>query len=147
MNTTPKLRNRFYGKNSARTITGMFVLLFITGIILLVKTSFDEIKPIADITHPVLSSVVLLIAVPIISFGFVLGSNFDRRCTEDYTFQLMANGAQVAVVTMLIINFFTSFDFLSEITGLRELQKDDFVGITLMSWATAYFIFRQRGLK
>ncbi|WP_438730758.1 hypothetical protein ACR9YC_05115 [Parasphingorhabdus sp. DH2-15] len=147
MNTPSKPSFKFYGKNSARTITAMFAMLFITGLMLLVRNSFDDIEPIADIANPLASSLALIIGVPIISFGLVIASNLDRRCTEDYTFQLMANAAQVAVITMLALNLLSSFDFLNELTGLRELQKDDMIGITLVSWATAYFIFRQRGLK
>ena len=137
----------FYGKNSANTINVIMIMLFIVGIIMLVDNSFDEIKPITATTNPGLSAIALGLGVPILSFVVVLLSHFDRRCTEDYTFQLMANAALVAVTTLLLFNLITSLDFLRNLTGLRELHGDDLVGITMLSWATAYFVFQRRGLQ
>ncbi|MEM1133689.1 MAG: hypothetical protein AAGH53_12210 [Pseudomonadota bacterium] len=137
----------FYGRNSANIINGIMIMLFVVGLIMLVDNSFDEIKPIATITNPEFSAIALGLGVPILSFVVVILSRFDRRCTEDYTFQLMANAALVAVTTLLFFNIITTLDFLRDLTGLRELYGDDLVGITMLSWATAYFIFQRRGLQ
>lgn len=147
MQKQQKFGARLYGKNSAITANILMVFLFCVGIVMLVDTSFDDVEQIAAVTNPLLSAIGLILAIPVISIVMVFLSKFDRRCTEDYTFQLMANAALIAVVTMLFFHMLSTFDALNTLTGLRELQRDDFMAITIMSWSAAYFIYQRKGLK
>lgn len=138
---------RIYGKYSIITINITMVFLLLVGMLALYKTSIDPVEQIAPIADPLTSAIVLIIAIPIFTIFMVFLSKFDRRCAEDYTFQLMANAALVTVTTVLFFTLITRFDALNDLTGLRILQGDDFMAIIMVSWSAAYFIFQRRGLK
>jgi len=71
------------------------------------------------------------------------GAALDRRKLDDYYFQLMANGAIIAVITTLLTNV---------IWGLLDgmfpsLSANELTGVLTASWSLGYFFYRFRGLK
>lgn len=136
-----------YGKNSGRTVNILMVLMFIIGAFRLVDNSFDDVQTIAAASSPLISAIILVVVIPAAAFLFTIASNVDRRCTEDYSFQLMANAALVAIMTLLAVDVILDLEVLRNAIGIRELRRDDMMGIAVMSWSSAYFIFRIRGLR
>jgi hypothetical protein len=141
------LKSLLYGKNTIHLMNFFFTIMLVGGAVMLVDTSYEEVKQIAQTANPLASAITLVVAVPILSFLLAIGSNVDRHCAEDYSFQLMANAAIVALGTMLFCNLLASIDLITDAIGLREIVREDMVGITMMSWASAYFYFQRKGLK
>jgi hypothetical protein len=146
-NRSKSFAGLFYGKNTIHVMNFIFVIMLLGGAAMLADNSFAEVKPPSAIANPLTSAVILILAVPVISYLVALGSNVDRHCAEDYSFQLMANAALVALATMVFFSLIGKLDFLLELIGLREIQANDLVGITLMSWAVSFFYFQRKGLK
>jgi hypothetical protein len=141
------LKKIFYGKNTIHMMNFFFTIMLVGGAVMLVDTSYEEVKQIAQIANPLTSAIALILAVPVLSLLFAMGSNLDRHCAEDYSFQLMANAAIVAVGTMFFCNLFASIDFIKDAIGLRDIVREDMVGMTMMSWAIGFFYFQRKGLK
>lgn len=70
---------------------------------------------------------------------------FDRRCSEEYIFQLIANAALVGLGCMAIVNVIwllaTKFYAIPELTG------QNMTGIAMLAWILAYYWYRMRGLQ
>jgi len=71
------------------------------------------------------------------------GAALDRRKLDDYYFQLMANGAIIAVVTTLFTNMI--WGMLDDL--LPALSGDELAGALIGSWSLGYFFYRFRGLN
>ena len=140
----------FLPRFSMTLCNGMFVLFTIGGVFLLADNGLDP-TPLAgmsealDAGRPWLSVAILAPAVAVIAFLLTLGSEIDRRCAEDYVYQIVANAALVAVTTTLLSYFAWALSAGLGI-GLRPPLSDDFVALLLLSWATGWFTIRARGL-
>ncbi|EAQ28665.1 hypothetical protein NAP1_13738 [Erythrobacter sp. NAP1] len=68
----------------------------------------------------------------------------DRRCSEDYIFQILANAALVALTATMMINLFWVLG--EKVVGLPELASDNILGVVTLSWVISYYWFRVRGI-
>jgi hypothetical protein len=90
--------------------------------------------------------IVLLLAIPAVFaviFGF--GTSADRRCADDFAFQLLATSAMVGMFTMIGVNTLWALDFLADAIDIRGLRGQDMMAIGMVGWGVGYFGFRIRG--
>lgn len=88
------------------------------------------------------------ILVPItlvVSLLIAIGSALDRRCTEEYLFQLMANAALVGVAASMLVNL--AWVIGVKVYDLPDMAAENMVGVTMFSLITAYYWFRFRGIS
>lgn len=71
-------------------------------------------------------------------------SAIDRRCTEEYVFQIMANAALVALAATMLVHL--GWIIAKKMIGLPELDSDNIIGITVIAWVVGYYWFRVRGI-
>ena len=71
------------------------------------------------------------------------GAALDRRKLDDYYFQLMANGAIIAVVTTITTS--AMWGLLDDV--FPPLSGDELLAVMLASWSLGYFFYRFRGLN
>jgi len=127
--------------------TGKFDILFIlVGLASLTMMADDaNIVDNAVNLSPLLQAMILAISAIIIASFIVLASAIDRKCSEDYLYQIMANAGLVGTVTCLLANLF--WLFAMAIWKLPDLTGQNLAGITLLAWVIGYYWFRYRGLK
>lgn len=80
----------------------------------------------------------------LVSLAVAAASAIDRRCSEDYLFQIMANAALVAFATMMLVH-------LVWVIGVKTLNLPDpsgenIIGVATLAWALSYYWFRARGI-
>lgn len=122
-----------------------FALMGIVSTLGLVMNSFESHPAPVAAPSPWLTGagVVLLI----VAVGLIISkvASLDRRSSEEYTFQLIANGAVVSVMTTLLITFAWSNDFLLA-NWLGEPATDQILALMLGSWSVGYLTYRIRGI-
>ena len=72
-----------------------------------------------------------------------LGAKLDRRHLDDYMFQMVANGAVIAIITTIFVNMI--WEIGSDL--LPPITRDDLVAVMMGSWSLGYFFYRWRGLN
>lgn len=87
---------------------------------------------------------VLVAATVVVSVLIAIGAAIDRRCSEEYTFQILANASLVAVASMALINLFwligvKAFD-------LPDMSSENMVGVTMLAMVLSYYWFRLKGI-
>ncbi len=88
------------------------------------------------------------ILVPItlmVSLLVAIGAAIDRRCSEEYLFQIMASAALVGVATSMFVHMFWIIGI--KIFALPDMAAENMVGVTTFAWIAAYYWFRFRGLS
>jgi len=68
----------------------------------------------------------------------------DRRCSEDYLFQIMANAALVGVAVSMVIHLIWLIG--TKAYGLPDLSAENMVGVTTLAWIISYYWFRLKGI-
>ena len=123
-----------------------FGLMAAFGVLGLFGDSFDTTPLIPNAPNPMLTglgSAILMIAVAIVT---TKAAALDRKNAEEYTFQLMANGAVVSVMTTLFVTFIWSSEFLLG-RWLGAPSQSQILALLLGSWAIGYFAYRTRGTQ
>lgn len=72
-----------------------------------------------------------------------LGAKLDRRHLDDYMFQMVANGAVIAIITTILINMVWEIASGS----LPPITRNDLIAVMMGSWSLGYFFYRWRGLN
>ncbi|MCA1748830.1 MAG: hypothetical protein LC634_04625, partial [Sphingomonadales bacterium] len=103
-NTAPPRRFRL----SIGVCDAMFALLFAGAVSLLARNGFDhpslgEVQAAVVAADPWLSLAIIVPAIPIMALIFALSTKVDRRCAEDYVFQLVANASLVAATGAIFV--------------------------------------------
>ena len=93
---------------------------------------------------PVPQVLILALIGSLIASFIVFASAIDRKCTEDYLYQIIANASLVGVATAMLVNMFWLLGVA--IWGLPELSGQNMAGITLFGWIVGYYWFRFRGI-
>lgn len=97
-----------------------------------------------EILSPVLQAIILATSGIIIASFIVFASAIDRKCTEDYLYQIISNAGLVGVATCLLGNMF--WLVAMAIWDLPDLTGQNLAGLTLLAWVIGYYWFRFRGL-
>lgn len=121
----------------------MFGGILLVGLGLLATSIFDpnEIRPgnSAPLTK-IIAAVLLTLALSYVS---TYAAALDRRKIEDYFFQMMANGAIVAIIT----GIFANMVWLIFEEQLGTMSADALVAIVISAWGLGYFFHRVRGVN
>lgn len=121
----------------------LFSVLFLLGIGLVAKAPTQIFSPDGGTWGEV---ALALGATALLTLLTLWGSRFDRRCAEDYAFQMMAHAAFVAIPATLLVHALWNFRLLNR-AGLSTPTSGDIVGVMLISWAVAYAGYRIKGLN
>ncbi|MEM7666825.1 MAG: hypothetical protein AAF250_13290 [Pseudomonadota bacterium] len=109
---------------------------------------------IAEIDPPRASAVSITqweqaaILVPItlvVSLLVAIGAAVDRRCSEEYLFQLLANSALVAVASTSIVHLFWVIGI--KVFDLPDMSAENMVGVTMFALTLSYYWFRFKGIS
>lgn len=134
------LRRRIYGLVKP---DWMFAVNFFIGTGLLILETRDPTQLMDAQWSP------LAVAGAAIGLTFLLSSvativaALDRRGTDDYHFQLMANGAIIAVLAAIFVNL----AWLMAAPVLGTMTAPIMIGILLLAWSLGYFLGRWRGIN
>lgn len=121
----------------------LFLFMLIASVALLLlsglKTDVSTFVP-----PPLFPKLALLIGVMVsLSAIATVGAKLDRKHLDDYMFQLVANGAVIAIVTTILVNMI--WEMGSSI--LPPITRDDLISVMMGSWSLGYFFYRIRGLN
>lgn len=121
-----------------------FGLMGLIGVIGLVADSFDTTPSPAYAPVPWLTGIAAAVLMVVIALVVTRLSSLDRKRSEEYTFQIMANAAVVSIMTTLIVSFAWSNDLLLG-RWLGEPSLNQVQALILGSWSIGYFTYRARG--
>ncbi|MEH6661333.1 MAG: hypothetical protein V7679_06780 [Parasphingorhabdus sp.] len=121
----------------------MFGFILLVGMGLLAVSIFDpnEVRP--GTVTPVAKIIGAALLVLTLSYIATYAAALDRRKLEDYFFQMMANGAIVAIITTIFANMV----WLVFEKQLGTMSADSLVAILITAWGFGYFFYRFRGLN
>ena len=88
------------------------------------------------------------ILVPItlvLSILVAIASAIDRRSSEDYLFQIMANSALVGVASSMLVHLCWVIGI--KIFDLPDLSAENMVGVTMLALILSYYWFRFKGIS
>jgi len=139
-----KKKLRFF-KISVGKVDIVMLVFVVAGTTLLFSGPDEAAAYVVPISTAAKAGLAVL-ATAIYSLLAAWGGNMDRRCGEDYVFQLIANAAVVAVVTTMLAHVVWDLNFLNEM-GLPKPASGDIIGVMMLSWAFGYYFYRFRGLK
>jgi hypothetical protein len=125
----------------------MMTFWIAVGALSLFRAGFAPAGTLTPSATPWIEGLALVAGVVLLGWLLASRSRFDRRCAEDYTYQLLSTGAMVGMFAMLIANIPWALDFIQDAIGLRDLRGDDMLAIGLLGWGVGYFTFRVRGLR
>ncbi len=121
----------------------MFGFILLVGFGLLAVSIFDPNEARPGNVTPVVKIVGASLLVLLISYIATYAAALDRRKLEDYFFQMMANGAIVAIITAIFANMV----WLVFEKQLGTMSADSLVAILITAWGLGYFFYRIRGLN
>lgn len=119
-----------------------FGLVLIVGIGLLVLELQDPREyVVAQWSAPAITATAIALTLMIALLATIIAA-LDRKKTDDYHFQIMANSAIIANVTTVFVNMAWS---LAE-PQLGTMSVQIMIAILLIAWALGYFFYRWRGV-
>ncbi|WP_417623018.1 hypothetical protein [Parasphingorhabdus sp.] len=121
----------------------MFGFILLVGIGMLTVSVIDPNEVVTGNITPLIKIIGSLLLVLALSYVATHAAALDRRKIEDYFFQMMANGAIVAVITAI----FTHLIWLIFESHLGTMSAENLVAILITSWGFGYFFCRLRGLN
>lgn len=133
-------------RHSIRIADAALIFCALAGAVLIFGGGAEESPAVAAASRPLLHLAIALGAILLVGLAASWLAEIDRRCAEDYVFQLIANGALIGVVTTLFTHTLWSVDFLLG-RWLGEPSADAMLGVTMCGWAVGYFTYRLRGLR
>lgn len=86
----------------------------------------------------------LMVASAVGALVVAAASELDRRCSEEYVFQIMANAALVGLGATMLVNL--GWVIGEKVLNLPEMASDNIIGVAVLSWVLAYYWFRLRGI-
>jgi hypothetical protein len=121
----------------------MFAFILLVGMSLLAVSIFDPNEAHPGNVTPLIKIVGAVLLVVALSYVATYAAALDRRKIEDYFFQMMANGAIVAIITAIFANMV----WLVFEKQLGTMSADTLVAILISAWGLGYFFYRFRGLN
>ena len=87
------------------------------------------------------------ILVPItlvLSVMVAIASAIDRRCSEEYLYQIMANSALVGVASTMLVHLCWVIGI--KMFDLPDLSAENMVGVSMLALILSYYWFRLTGI-
>ncbi|QIQ87366.1 hypothetical protein [Erythrobacter sp.] len=125
-----------------RRLDWFLVLPLIAGLALVAE--IDPPDDPAITLGPFIKGAVIALVALLVSLAVAAASAIDRRCTEEYAFQIMANAALVAVAATMLTH--AGWIIAGKFVGLPALESDNVVGVMVIGWIASYYWFRLRGI-
>lgn len=122
----------------------LFVIFLVLGIAMIAKTQTPVVT--ATTGGSLIQTTAAIVGTAIVTLLVIVGAKFDRRCAEDYAFQMMAHAAFVAIPTSLIVHAIWDLRVLNR-AGFAPPTSSDLIGVILVAWACAYAGYRIKGLN
>lgn len=122
-----------------------FSILALAGTYLIFKEPKSATLAV-DSWNPWMETAAAILLTSLMALYAVWGAKFDRRCAEDYVFQLITNAALIAVITCIMSHAIWDMSFLNE-RGLPKPTSGDMLGIMVLSWAMGYGFYRLKGFN
>jgi hypothetical protein len=129
-------------KLTVRTVDWFLFLPLVAGLVMIAE--FDAPSPDAVELSVVAKAIGLTFVTAILAVAVAAASALDRRCSEDYLFQIMANAALVAFAATMLVNLVWVIG--EKVLDLPELASDNIIGVNTLAWVLAYYWFRVKGL-
>ena len=119
----------------------LFMLVASIGLSVLSGLKTDVVQFVPPPLFPKLG--LLIGAMVALSAMATVGAKLDRKHLDDYMFQMVANGAVIAIITTMLVNMI--WEVGSGI--LPPITRDDLISVMMGSWSLGYFFYRFRGLN
>jgi uncharacterized membrane protein len=95
------------------------------------------------VVSPAVKAILVFSLLAAICLLVTVGISFDRKLADDYFFQLMAQGAIVAIVSTLVsVGTFALFKDWLPILSVRDIFS-----VMMAGWSLGYFFYRWKGLN
>ena len=112
----------------------------------LIFDSFDDNPTIPNAPEPLLTGMAAVALMLLVGFIVTKVAALDRRNSEEYTFQILANGAVVSVMTTMFVTLAWTSDFLLA-RWLGEPSSSQLIALLMGSWSVGYLTYRIRGVS
>ena len=121
----------------------LFVIMLFASVFLAVSDGLQS--DVYQFVPPPLFPKLALLTGAMVLFSALatLGAKLDRRHLDDYMFQMVANGAVIAIITTILVNMVWEIASGS----LPPITRNDLVAVMMGSWSLGYFFYRWRGLN
>ena len=73
-----------------------------------------------------------------------IASAIDRRCSEEYLYQIMANSALVGVASTMLVHLCWVIGI--KMFDLPDLSAENMVGVSMLALILSYYWFRLKGI-
>ena len=121
----------------------LFVFMLIASVLLAVLNG-QKTETYQFVPPPLFPKLALLMGTMVmLSALAMVGAKLDRKYLDDYMFQMVANGAIIAIITTMLVNMI--WEIGSD--TLPPISRDDLISVMMGSWALGYFFYRWRGLN
>lgn len=87
---------------------------------------------------------ILVAITAVMSLVIAIASAVDRRCSEEYTFQILANASLVAVASTSLINLVWLIGVKA--MDLPDMSGENTVGVMILAMIVSYYWFRLKGI-
>ncbi|MEO0441922.1 MAG: hypothetical protein AAF067_13750 [Pseudomonadota bacterium] len=118
-----------------------FGFVLVVGITLLILETRDPIELATATWSPALIAGTAIGFTVVIGFFSTIVAKLDRRKTDDYHFQIMANSAIIANITAIFVSL--AWSLAEPQLGTMSIQI--LIAILLLAWGLGYFFYRWRG--
>ncbi|MFN2100728.1 hypothetical protein [Altererythrobacter sp. MF3-039] len=123
-----------------------FGAMAIFGSVGLIFDSFDDSPKIPNAPEPLLTGISVVGLMLLVGLIVTKLAALDRHNGEEYTFQLLANGAVISVMTTMVVTLLWTSDFLLA-RWLGEPSSSQLIALLMGSWSVGYFTYRIRGVR
>lgn len=121
-------------------------LLLPLGASLMMISEAPEAKTSATLNLTEWGQVAILGALALVlAFLVIKATAIDRRCQEEYVFQILANAALVGLGTMVLVNMLWLIAIL--FMNAPEMTGNSMVGVGVFAWIASYYWYRWRGFE
>lgn len=129
-------------KVSVNKLDWFLILPFIAGLAMIAE--IDPPRETVVAIGPWLQLALAGTLAAMVSLIVAAASALDRRCTEEYVFQILANASLVAFASTMLVHLFWVIG--AKTLNLPDPSGENVVGIITVAWATSYYWFRAKGL-
>lgn len=120
-----------------------FGLNAVIGLAVLFLEASDPTEFMIARSSPILIIATAIGATIILAFIATFMATLDRHKLDEYHYQIIANGAIIAVLTAIFINMI----WLIAAPALGSMTAQLMVGVLLLAWSFGYFFGRIKGVK
>lgn len=122
----------------------VFIMLGLASILAFTQVGAEEVAAISASSSPGLLAGVMIVATIVLSMLAALAFRLDKRRTDEFALQAMANGAVIALMVTFLTNLVLGFAPVMA-PWLVKPSGDLLMAVLMGSWASGYMIFRLRG--